>query len=351
VLGDLNAAWSWAAPTALDVDDGADDLADLDPEAWARLPSARRVEVLAALRRRDASAGRELLLTTWSTDSATARAAHLAVLADGLGPADEELLEAALDDRSKVVRQHATALLDGLPGSERAQRMAERLRPLLTIEGRGRARSVLVALPDDPDPSGVRDGLVQPPSARSARGFWIEQLTAGAPLEVWTDLTDADPTRTVALLADAGADVRGGILRAVLARRDPVWAAALRTVLPDPRLLGLLPEQERVETISDLLRARSRPAGLHLVALLTHLPAPWSPAQSELVVDALRADAGAASTVQQTTPILATALDASAQPRVEAWLAGLEEQPQLAAALRTLIQYQSLHRSITEAFS
>ena len=351
-LAAQNPLWGWATPTALDAGGpGGEGATAPDPHEWALLPSARRVEVLADVRHRDPAAGRDLLLTSWSSDSAAARAAHLAVLADGLGPDDEELLEAALDDRSKVVRAQANVLLDGLAGSARARRMAERLRPLLSIEGRRRSRSIVVTLPDDPDEAGARDGLVPPPGGRSARGFWIEQLVAGAPLSVWTDLTGDDADATVALLATGGADadVRAGMLRAVLARRDPVWAAALHRSVPDPRLLDLLPVADRVDVIGRMLQAKKPPTGVHLATLIDHLPAPWSPALSSAVVRSLRADANAA-TVQAVTPILARSLDASAQGAIEGWLRSLEEQPHLAAALRTLVQYQSLHRSITEAF-
>jgi hypothetical protein len=349
-LAGLNPDWAWAVPSSVVVGPPTGDAPLVDPDEWARLRSAERVEVLADVRHRDPAAGRELVRSTWAADPATARSAHVAVLADGLGPDDEDLLEAALDDRSKAVRQHAALLLDGLGTSARARRMADRLRPLLSIDGRGGARTITVALPDDPDAAGVRDGLVPPPPTRSARGFWVEQLAAGAPLDVWTDLTGSDVRTTVELLATAGPDVRAGVVRAVLARRDAEWAAALHPSVPDPRLLGLLPDAERVEAVERALGAAKPPTGVRLAALLDHLPDPWSPQLSRRVLDVLRADGGA-SNVQHATPILARSLDTGARATLDAWLAGLEEQPQLAAALRTLIQYQSLHRAITEAFS
>ena len=71
----------------------------------------------------------------WETDSAQDRALAVAALAVGLGPADEPFLERCLDDRAKGVREEAQRLLDRLPGSARAARMAARLRPLISVSG------------------------------------------------------------------------------------------------------------------------------------------------------------------------------------------------------------------------
>ena len=67
---------------------------------WARLPSTDRVAVLAGVRAHDPAAARELVRSTWATDSARDRRAHLEALRIGLGPDDEPLLEDGLDDRA-----------------------------------------------------------------------------------------------------------------------------------------------------------------------------------------------------------------------------------------------------------
>ncbi|WP_034723140.1 DUF5691 domain-containing protein, partial [Intrasporangium chromatireducens] len=123
-------------------------------------------------RRSSPASGRALVESTWDRDSAGARRAHLEALRVGLGPDDEELLERALDDRAASVREVASALLDALPGSARAARMADRLRPLLHQRG-VRKRGLEVSLPDEPDAAGWRDGLTAPPRGRSARGWWL----------------------------------------------------------------------------------------------------------------------------------------------------------------------------------
>ena len=55
----------------------------------------------------------------------------MAALLVGLGLADEPFLESCLDDRARPVREEACRLLDRLPGSARAARMADRLRPFM----------------------------------------------------------------------------------------------------------------------------------------------------------------------------------------------------------------------------
>ena len=180
-LAARNPEWRWLATP--------DDVRETSSEALA--------EVL-TLRRSDPSAGRALVEETWETDGAQARAAGVALLAEGLGPDDEALLERCLDDRAKSVREEAARLLDRLPGSARAARMADRLRPLLTVTGTLRKR-LEVGLPDDPDASGVRDGLVEPPRNVSRRAFWLRQIVAGAPLSVWTDAVRGDPRKVLAI--------------------------------------------------------------------------------------------------------------------------------------------------------
>ena len=122
-LAAMREEWSWALDAAAGVDVAADPAVPADE--WARLPSAERLAVVASLRSRDPAAARDLIASTWSSDAARDRRSFLETLRVGLGDDDEPLLERALDDRSQTVREVAAALLDGLPGSARAQRMAK----------------------------------------------------------------------------------------------------------------------------------------------------------------------------------------------------------------------------------
>lgn len=351
-LGGLRPDWSWVAEAASGAEArtascGAGAAPDADE--WARLTSADRVTVLAAVRARHPADGRELVASTWATDSARDRRAHLEVLRIGLGPDDEALLETALDDRAGTVREAATALLDALPGSARAHRMATRLRPLVRRTGvLGRGLEVL--LPDEPDPAGVRDGLGKPPPRRSARGWWLEQLCAGAPLELWPELTGADPSATVKRLADARAtDALAGIRRAARVRRDPVWAAALLERGWDPTLVPALPRERRERVV--LVRVDATSERPHeIAAVVGSVDPPWSADFSVALVSRLRASKLGSAMVVATMPQLLAGLHPAALDPLERWIESTGADQTLATNLRNLLQFHSVKRSITEAF-
>src|SRR5262249_35073360 len=86
-----------------------------DVTGWELGSIGRRVGILAALRRRDPAAAREMLAKAWPTETPDDRAALLGALATGLSTGDEPLLETALDDRRKEVRVAAVELLALLP--------------------------------------------------------------------------------------------------------------------------------------------------------------------------------------------------------------------------------------------
>ncbi|GAA3704122.1 hypothetical protein GCM10022399_20910 [Terrabacter ginsenosidimutans] len=350
-LARLREEWSWVEDAAAGAEarsasrtDGAP-----DADAWARLPSTDRVAVLAGLRAHDPAAARELVGSTWATDSARDRRAHLEALRIGLGTDDEPLLETALDDRAGTVREVAAELLEALPGSARAARMADRLRPLVRRTGLlGRGLEVL--LPDEPDPAGVRDGLGKTPPRRSARGWWLEQICAGAPLEVWAELTGADPSAAVKRLTDAQAtDALAGIRRAVLARREPGWATVLLERGWDPALVPLLPRERRERAVLVRVDATSSKPH-HAAAVIAAVEAPWSPDFSVALVSRLRAAQLGSAIVVATMPYLVAGLHPAALDPVERWLESTGADQTLTTNLRNLLQFHSFKRSITEAF-
>lgn len=335
--------WSWV-PDALAGAQARSAASGLTEAEWALLPSPARLPALARLRADDPAAGRALIESTWPTDSVRDRTAHLESLRIGLGPADEPLLEAALDDRAGAVRDAAAAVLDALPESARARRMAERLRPLLHVSG-ARRRTLEVTLPDEPDPSGVRDGLRKPPPRRSARGWWLERIVAGAPLGTWEAATGWDPATTVSRLSDE--DVLSGIRQAARLRKDPVWAAALLARSWDPTLVAALPADEREGAVLDRFAADPKAAA---ASLLASVPAPWSAHFSLAVLARLAAGKAPALTVTQAVPHLVDGLHPDALPALEAWLARVRQDSSLATHLRNVLQFHSVKRSISEAF-
>ena len=309
--------------------------------------AADRVSAIAALRDADADAGRALVEQTWATDGAQQRAAAVAAMIVGLGDADEPFLERCLDDRARSVREEACRLLDRLPGSARAARMADRLRPLLTTHGTLR-KHLEVELPDDPDAAAVRDGLVDPGPGVSKRTRWLQQIVAGAPLEVWTQVTRTEPARILSMLRpDDALIVTGSLTSAAAGRHDLTWARALMRTSPDTRLLALLPADERERHL--LTRVSAAQLG-SLSTELAQAPRPWGPDLSRAVLAAVGSDKTTGHAVRALRDVLPTALHPSTLPAVEKAMHAAGDDTFLRTTLRDVLQFQSLHRSISEAF-
>ncbi|MFL6134800.1 MAG: DUF5691 domain-containing protein [Nocardioidaceae bacterium] len=338
-LAAVNPAWAWAAS---DLTPSISLAHPVDAEAWAQRPTDRRVHEVARLRETDPAAARGLVESTWGSDAANDRLTLLSTFRTGLGPDDESLLERALDDRSAKVRELASSLLDGLPTSARAARMAARLRPLLKPRGVLR-RTLEVDLPDEPDPAGVRDGLTRPRGVGSVRGWWLQRLAAGAPLDVWTDVGRSDPEGAWGMVSER--DARVGIVEAVRARGDHAWATTIVADVWHPDLLALIPA-ERLDAIAttQLVRATSQ----QVAAVVTAVPGPWGPAFSRAVLQRLTAEKEPAALIGQLGIHLATGLDPTTRPALDHWALKLE--PGARERVARISQYLVLVLEIPEAF-
>jgi hypothetical protein len=340
-LATANPDWAWA----VNQDEASNGAAPhVDAIAWARLPTDQRAREVVRLRSSDPESARDLVASTWSSDAAADRVALLAALRTGTGPGDEPLLERALDDRSNQVREVAVHLLDALPGSARGGRMAERLRPLLRLKGRLR-KSLQVDLPQDPDAIGVRDGLTRPKKVGSVRGWWLQRLAAGAPLEIWTDATDADPATTWRMVDQA--DARAGIVEAVLARGDQAWAAPIAENVWHPRLLSLVPA-ERMDVIACRQLANASTAA-QVVSVVSAVPTPWGLEFSRAIVKRLLAEKDPSVLLAQLSSQLAGGLDPATRPSLEQWRDRLEGGSR--DRVVRICQFLSLVAEIPEAFT
>jgi len=328
--------WSWATETPANKPEDS-----VDPDDWARLPAQQRLDVLAVLRLADPAAARALLLTTWATDSAKDRRQHLLALRPGLGPDDEDLLEAALDDQAAAVREVAADLLDGLPSSRRARRMAARLRPLIRETGLLR-KTIEVELPDDPDAAGLRDGLGKAPPGRSQRGWWLERLAAGAPYDAWGHPAD----QVVSRLTDG--DALAGLRRATVLRRTPDWALALLGRGFDVHLLVALPLADRLAWVSD--RLPQTRALAEVATMLATLPGPWTPQLSAVVVQRIKDEKAMPLWLGQLMPSLVGGLHPDAVSALQSWRERAQLEAGFDRALGRLVQSHSIRRTITEAF-
>lgn len=288
-----NAEWSWARP--------------IQPGGWERVMRTgrrpERIAVLRAARRADPRQGRELLAATWKGNSAAERAALLECLAVALSDDDEPWLDDALDDRSRGVRAVAAALLDRLPSSRRAARMAERAGPLVRVKGRAR-RQLEVELPPEPDAAARRDGVTDDAPAKvGRRTWWFTQIVGAAPLVRWEELGAAAELVPLARRHDA---LLAGWEHAATAQRNGEWAAALFAELFSPALVAALDPPRAYAIVGDAL---DRVPDARLAGVLAALVPPWPRRLSAQI--ARRTDSFTDARAREIAPLLAAGLDAS----------------------------------------
>lgn len=315
---------------------------------WPTMATAEAIAAFARGRRTDPGVARALLEAEWDTVSAKVRGEAVRALRQELSVADEPVLERALDDRAKTVREAAAAVLGLLPESARAQRMADRLRPLVRVRGT-LSKHVEVDVPDPPDDAAVRDGLTPPAKGGGpVPTVWLAQIVRGAPLAAWTDLTGRSVPTTLKMVRDK--DVLASLVEVVLDRRDTEWAlACVEMGLPDPRLVWLLPREKRTELLVSWV-ARP-PAGRDLGGLLAEVPRPWPDELSRAVLRRLRGDGAATSLARSAAPLLPVALSPSLAPEVTTLLAQVpDDATHLRRALTETLQLHAFRTSLTEAF-
>ncbi|MBV2154370.1 DUF5691 domain-containing protein [Kitasatospora sp. SUK 42] len=285
-----------------------DDTADHRP--WHEGLFAERVTHLTLLRRRDPAAGLELLRGTWSTERAEDRLLFLDALQDGLSPADEPFLEAALADRSKNVRATAAELLSTLPGSALAERMAERARAAVRLADGG--THLLVTPPAECDERMQRDGITpKSPTGRGERAWWFGEVVAAAPLALWRRSTGLTPEQLLGLRVGDSVDetssswtddLREAWARAAVRQHDADWARALLGPAPAPpargagrarsprvtgapaKLLAVLPPEERAVWTAAFIEVHGLGEAFQLLGACA---TPWTPPLSTAVVAAL----------------------------------------------------------------
>jgi hypothetical protein len=280
---------------------GADPAAPGDPAAWETGGRAERRGYLAGLRERDPAAARELLAAGWSRETGDDRADLLAVLARALSPADEEFLEAALDDRKESVRVAARRLLAALPGSAFTCRAAERAAAQLRLDRRGKRPVLTAALPGRGDAAAIRDGLGNTASAVGTGAWLLTRIISAAPLAGWVNRFGLEPALIVSLPVDGGlrTEVHAGWRLAAIREASAPWAEALlavrepgparerpRATWPrDHELAAVLPPDARAERAAALL---ADGPSADAVAEVAACPMPWPGPLSDAVLAALR---------------------------------------------------------------
>ncbi|MDP9417257.1 MAG: DUF5691 domain-containing protein, partial [Actinomycetota bacterium] len=251
------------------------------PELWEHGDRVERRAFFAELRRAAPQQARELLAGSWKSESGEDREAFLDALVPGLSAEDEPLLEAALDDRRKAVRERAAVLLVRLPDSAFARRMSGRARAAVRLERRLLRSRLVVEPPAELDASMVRDGIsAKAPAGTGPQAWWLRQILAGTPLAVWGDLLGSPAGATAIPVDGTWRDVLlAGWIDATLRQRDREWARALlATNAADvqlPALVGLLEPGERAALVAGAVAGGATVPQQVLTALLEACPAPW----------------------------------------------------------------------------
>jgi len=182
-LAAQNSAWRYGQGQAM-----ADFTAD-SPELkalWPEEGAQSRALKLAAWRKVDASAAREALEAVWSVELAKDREALLGAIATNLSLEDEAFLEQVLGDKGKAVRRLAVDLLAQLSGSGFCDRMTQRATASVQIETSSSGIEIQVTLPEAYGDGWKRDGIeLKAPQGEGQRAWWLLQLIAHTPLEVW----------------------------------------------------------------------------------------------------------------------------------------------------------------------
>jgi hypothetical protein len=275
-----NPRWSWVGAnidrkTVSEAETSAKP-EEISVERFAGIDSLAKVDALRSWRSVDAAATRLVIQHEMGAANAADRVGFISALDNTLSDEDEGLLEAALDDRGKSVRERARSLLRNLTGSAFHRRMTARMQQLVTVN-EGRQLSIDVSLPgwpEDPEEaaSWVRDGVG---TNQSKRVSLLENIAAMVPT-LWWETTVGRPIHEV-VVAISDADTVQEVLAAIIAnvRHEAGYAhsaphaqsAALSLLtmakpIGKPEmwiqhrsdLLGVLNSQTRVALIDDVTK-------------------------------------------------------------------------------------------------
>jgi hypothetical protein len=274
---------------------------------WETGSLAQRLSLLVELRRQQPAAARALVEATWEQDAPDDRAKFLEALLSGLTLEDEPLLERALDDKRKSVRDAAIEALSRLPEAGFSRRMAARLEPLISYEPPARKllctkeAALNVTLPAELDAAARRDGLTaRARGGLGAQAAVLADILAATPLSFWRRFGAAPMELLEAALAtDYAQALIEGWQRAAMQQLEAGWAGALlRRIAANPgpmrklgvephlRLASVLPAEE-AEALA--IEAMNRWPTEAVPSVLDQCGVGWSPALSRAVLGWLRA--------------------------------------------------------------
>jgi hypothetical protein len=262
-----------------------------DEAVWELGEAEARRELFRRLRAVDPARARALASSTWAEESPSMRAAILSLYRIGLSQDDEPFLETGLDDRHKPVRAAAAEALACLPTSRLCQRMAKRVRSLLSLPRQLGDDTLEVTLPEICDPAMVRDGIEPKPrfAGLGEKADRLTQMLGAVPPSLWSrewDRAPAQLVRTARRSPWKEALLLGWTLAAARTG-DEEWAAALLAGwLEDPKgdaffetwkeLAGVVPAERLADVTLPLLEGGRIPLTYYQLTQLLEPQGPWS---------------------------------------------------------------------------
>ena len=241
-LSKHNSQWSFAAYANPE-----------DQFRWG--PREDRELALRRIRRRAPDRGRELLRADLRSERGDNRVRLLAALEVGLSSMDEDVLQRAIGDARREVRETALRLMRLLPESQWATRWTQRATSALGQSG---------------DPSVQADWEADGMDGHAPEDVQWRQLVAFTPPRLWPAHMLDVFVRRQPLLA--------GLAEAAAAYQDPVWCTRLILAsvagMDVRRLFRALDEQAATELLRTLVHSDTQKHGSTLATLLRE--APWS---------------------------------------------------------------------------
>ncbi len=263
---------------------------------WKSERSANRRHLLSQLRGKAPAIALDLLESTWSKETPSAKSWYLRSMLENLSMADEPFLEAALDDRQHTVRKKAAEILTHLPDSRLCKRMIDSAGKLLKLTDNLEA-GIEVEYPPI-NTAMIRDGVPQrwDKDTDKAKKSQIGEMISSIPLDHWEQEFALAPDDIVKAITHSGdwydALVRG-FATATFRQANAVWAKALLEGMPPNlhinKLVNYLSTADFIALLDsredkDLLLDKNNPK----LKLLQRWSKPWTPELTQSVLDHVR---------------------------------------------------------------
>jgi hypothetical protein len=242
-LAQFRPEWAWLQGSELNESD------------WENGTPDQRLDFLRYLRSSNPARATELASSTWASESTDMKRQILQAFTVGRYLADEQFLEAALDDRSIVVRRLAADQLASIPGSKLIQRMSERLAGRLSL-----TKVLNVAPFEELDDAMLRDGIEKKPSGTTLgeRAWWTMQALAAVPPGKWVKDFSLTPDHLIEAAKEGqwSSLLLEGWRTAAIRHRDEMWLQSLAgqsaTVAETSAIFRALSDNARETTMTRL---------------------------------------------------------------------------------------------------